>query len=83
MKLLSRLVKGARAVSGGSFLWLTMTAIFVVNIAVMIQTPWDRDFVDYILAALNPILLIASGFISGVKLHERAKERRGTEKPHA
>lgn len=69
------LVRAARAASGGPFLWLTMVVIFGINTAVLFATYWDRDIVDYVLAVLNPMLLIPSGFITGVKTYDWLKER--------
>lgn len=80
---MNALVRVARTVSGGPVLWLIMTVMYAVNTVVLFTTYWDRDIVDYVLALLNPLMLLAAVFITGVKLYDRRKERRGAEKPHA
>lgn len=77
------LVRVARTVSGGPVLWLIMTVMYAVNTVVLFTTYGVRDIVDYVLALLNPLMLLAAVFITGVKLYDRRKERRGAEKPHA
>lgn len=80
---MNALVRVARTVSGGPVLWLIMTVMYAVNTVVLFTTYGVHDIVDYVLALLNPLMLLAAVFITGVKLYDRRKERRGAEKPHA
>lgn len=75
INILSLAVRWAKRQGSPPLFWLLMTMIYVpLTVMAVIRVALNQgNWVDWIFLPINPVVLVACGFITGVKLHDKIK----------
>lgn len=82
MRLLSWAVMQSRQPGmGPASLWVTMVVIFTFSTCLdaLKLIRGDLDALGWAFVFIDPVFMVMSGFVTGVKLHEWAKKRRSAD----